>query len=65
MSTAKDQLRKLLDEQPDDSSYEELVRELAFSVMYVRVSKTLTRIVSFPTRKWDTGSAHGGTEMDR
>lgn len=33
MSTAKEELRKLLEQQPEDASYEELVRELAFSVM--------------------------------
>jgi len=29
-------VRQLIDQQPDDSSYEELVRELAFSVMVRR-----------------------------
>ena len=33
MSTAKEELTQLITQQPDDSSYEELVRELAFSVM--------------------------------
>lgn len=32
----KDQIRKLLDEQPDDSSYDELLRELAFHRMIER-----------------------------
>jgi len=36
MATAKEELRKILDEQPDDSSTEELVRELAFHVMVQR-----------------------------
>ena len=36
MSTAKQELRQLIDGQPDDSSYEELIRELAFSVMVRR-----------------------------
>ncbi len=36
MATAKDELRKILNEQPDDSSAEELVRELAFHVMVQR-----------------------------
>ena len=36
MSTAKEEVRELIDQQPDDSSYEELVRELAFSVMVRR-----------------------------
>ena len=33
MATPKDELRELLDQQPDDSSSEEIVRELAFHVM--------------------------------
>jgi len=33
MATAKDQITKVLDAQPDDSSYEELLRELAFHRM--------------------------------
>jgi len=36
MSTAKDELKALLDAQPEDSSSEELVRELAFHVMVQR-----------------------------
>lgn len=36
MATAKDELRKILNEQPDDSSTEELMRELAFHVMVQR-----------------------------
>lgn len=33
MSTAKDQLKELLEQQPDDSSSEEIVRELALHLM--------------------------------
>ncbi len=36
MSTAKEQLTKLIQEQPDDSSPEEIVRELAFHIMVQR-----------------------------
>ena len=36
MSTAKEELKALLDAQPEDSSSEELVRELAFHVMVQR-----------------------------
>ena len=36
MPTAKEELEQLIAQQPDDSSYEELVRELAFSVMVRR-----------------------------
>ena len=36
MSTAKDKLTKLIEIQPDDSSPEQIVRELAFHVMVQR-----------------------------
>ncbi len=36
MSKAKEELTKLIKEQPEDSSREEIVRELAFHVMVER-----------------------------
>jgi predicted transcriptional regulator len=36
MATAKEELKSLIEEQPEDSSSEELVRELAFHVMIQR-----------------------------
>jgi len=36
MSKAKEELTKLIQRQPDDSSREEIVRELAFHVMVER-----------------------------
>jgi predicted transcriptional regulator len=36
MSTAKEELTRLIQRQPDDSSREEIVRELAFHVMVKR-----------------------------
>ena len=36
MSTPKEELTRLIQEQPDDSSREEIVRELAFHVMVER-----------------------------
>lgn len=36
MSTAKEELTRLIQGQPDDSSSEEIVRELAFYVMVKR-----------------------------
>ncbi len=35
-ATAKEQMFEILKEQPDDSSYEELLRELAFEAMIER-----------------------------
>jgi predicted transcriptional regulator len=36
MSTAKEELTRLIQQQPDDSSREEIVRELAFHTMVER-----------------------------
>lgn len=36
MSTAKENITKLIESQPDDSSYDELIRELAFGLMIQR-----------------------------
>ena len=36
MATAKEELTRLIQEQPEDSSREEIVRELAFHVMVER-----------------------------
>ena len=33
MSSAKDEIKQVLESQPDDSSYDELLRELAFRRM--------------------------------
>ncbi len=33
MSTAKDQIKQVLESQPEDSSYDEILRELAFKRM--------------------------------
>ena len=36
MATAKEQIAQLVQQQPDDSSYDEIVRELAFHLMIER-----------------------------
>lgn len=36
MSTAKEKMTKIIQTQPDDSSYEEILRELAFALMVER-----------------------------
>ena len=36
MASAKEQVTKLIEGQPDDASYEEIVRELAFGLMIER-----------------------------
>lgn len=35
-STPKDQLRRVIEEQPDDSTFEELLKEMAFAAMVDR-----------------------------
>lgn len=35
-ATPKDHLRRLIDEQPDDSSFDEILKELAFAAMVER-----------------------------
>ncbi len=48
MATAKEQIKQILESQPDDSSYDEILRELAFKRMIdkglsdVAEGKTLT-----------------------
>ena len=63
MSPAKEQLIRLIEDQPDDSSYEEILRELAFAAMVERgaadsdAGRTVSneemarRIESWPTRQ--------------
>lgn len=36
MSTAKDEFKRLIDKQPEDSTAEEIIRELAFHAMIER-----------------------------
>jgi hypothetical protein len=36
MSTAKDEFKRLIDQQPEDSTAEEIIRELAFHAMIER-----------------------------
>jgi hypothetical protein len=55
MSTAKDQIREILKRQPDGSSYDEIVRELAFDLMAQRALKTLMRAALFQTTKCSAG----------
>ena len=48
MSKAKDELTKLIEEQPEDSSREEIIRELVFHAMVQRglVDSDAGRVVS-------------------
>ena len=48
MSTVKDELTRLIQDQPEDSSSEDIVRELAFHVMVERglVDSDAKRVIS-------------------
>jgi predicted transcriptional regulator len=48
MSTAKEELTRLIQGQPEDSTREEIVRELAFHIMVQRglVDSDATRVIS-------------------
>ena len=44
MSSAKQQITKIVQEQPDDSTYDAILRELAFARMIERGMKELFRL---------------------
>ena len=54
MATAKDHIAQIVKRQPDDSSYDEIVRELAFDLMVQRGLKDS-----------DQGSTISNAEMER
>jgi hypothetical protein len=47
MSTAKELITEIVQKQPDDSSYDEIVRELAFDLMVQR-ARPQPRLVRTP-----------------
>lgn len=46
MSTAKEEFKRLIDQQPDDATREELLRELAFHAMIERGLADAGRVIS-------------------
>lgn len=52
MATAKEQMRRIIEAQPEDSSYEEILRELAFE-----------RMVERGLADSDSGRSHSNREM--
>ena len=52
MATAKEQMARIIEAQPEDSSYEEILRELAFA-----------RMVDRGVEDSDTGRTVGNREM--
>ena len=49
MATAKEHIAELIKRQPDDSSYDEIVRELAFDLM-VQLLREITRSLGINTK---------------
>jgi predicted transcriptional regulator len=72
MSKAKEELTKLIEEQPDDSSHEEIVRELAFHIMVERglADSDAGRVISNDDmarriRSWPNNLDHGSLALAR
>lgn len=55
MSTAKEQISEIIKRQPDDSSYDEIVRELAFELMVQRGLKIQMRAARLQMKKCNGG----------
>jgi hypothetical protein len=57
-ATPKDQLRRVVEDQPDDSSFEEIIKELAFAAMVERglADAKAGRTVSHETSPRGAGS---------
>lgn len=56
MATAKEQMRRIIEAQPEDSSYEEILRELALERM-------VERMVERGLADSDSGRSHSNREM--
>ncbi len=59
------QIAKILPDQPDDSSYDELLQELAFARMIDRGSLTLTQERQSAMKREGAASRHGRADVDR
>jgi len=55
MATAKERISELIDRQPDDSTYDDIVRELAFDLMVQRGLKDSDERRTIPNGKWNVG----------
>jgi hypothetical protein len=51
MATAKEHIAEIIKRQPDDSSYDDIVRELAFDLMVQRGLKDSDERRTSPTKK--------------
>jgi len=65
MPSVKEKMTEVIQAQPDDATYEEIMRELAFEQMIGRGLDDSVRVKPFRERKWDGVSGHGRNEADR
>ena len=65
MSTAKEELIQLIQGEPEDSSREEIVRELAFHVMVERGLADSDAKRTISNEEMGGASAHGRNSVDR
>lgn len=62
--TVKEKINEVIQAQPDDATYEEIVRELLFERMIERGCLIRVRIVCCQMRKWNCVSEHGENKKD-
>ena len=65
MSTVKEELTRLIQGQPEDSSREEIIRELAFHAMVERGLTDSDASAPSQMRKWGGAFGHGRNKLDR
>ena len=65
MSSAKQKMSEVIASQPDDATYEEIMRELAFERMVARglEDSRVGRVIR--TKRWNGAYEHGRNKMDR
>jgi len=65
MSTVKGEFTRLIQEQPDNRSPEEIVCELAFHIIVERGLADSDASRTIQMKQWNTESAYGRNSMDR
>ena len=63
MGSVKEQMTKIIQEQPDDSSYDEILRELTFARMIERGLKDSKKDRTIGTMTWSVVSGHGKNKL--
>jgi hypothetical protein len=66
MSLAKEQMIKIIQVQPDDSSYDEILRKLAFARMIeCSLGDSQANIRQSVMRRWNIELGHGGDKFEQ